>query len=564
MLHGGDIYRNQVKEDYSVNLNPLGVPDAVRQALRDAVNECMQYPDNKQEELSEAIAAYEKVEKSMLVCGNGASELFAVIVHAIRPDKVVIPTPSFYGYEHTAKMVNSEMLFYPLKQELDYAWDEGILSVLTEEIDLLYLANPNNPTGKLISLPLLEKILEHCKKNQIYVVLDECFLPFCKEEESYQDFFTSHRYDNLLRVRAFTKIFAIPGVRLGYLITTDALLRERIAMQLPEWNVSVFAQKAGIEAAKEAAFCEETKKMIHSEREWMTAELEKLGVRVYKSQTNFVLFHERESLYEELLKEGILIRDCSNMRGLKKGDYRIAIKKREENEFLLQVMRGKYTPYNQEQKCRKESAIEFVLPAEIEKRSFAILSAELAKKGIVIPKEEEAITKRVIHTSADFSYADTMCYSKNAVEIAKQLIREGADIVTDTNMALSGINKKVLASYGGKVHCFMADEDVAKLAKERSVTRAAVSMEKAAKLQKPLIIAIGNAPTALIELHRMFKEGTFCPAFLIGVPVGFVNVVQAKELFLDTDVPYIINRGRKGGSNVAAAICNAILYQLRR
>ena len=208
--------------------------------------------------------------------------------------------------------------------------------------------------------------------------------------------------------------------------------------------------------------------------------------------------------------------------------------------------------------------IEFVLPGEIEKRSFEIISEELEKRQIVLPKEQEPVTKRVIHTSADFDYAETMCYSDHAVEIAKELILKGADIVTDTNMALAGINKKILASFGGEAHCFMADLDVAQLAIERQVTRATISMEKAAAIEKPVIFAVGNAPTALIELHKMITEGRYQPAFIIGVPVGFVNVVPAKELIMETEVPYIINRGRKGGSNVAAAICNAILYQLRR
>ena len=213
---------------------------------------------------------------------------------------------------------------------------------------------------------------------------------------------------------------------------------------------------------------------------------------------------------------------------------------------------------------REMNPIEFVLPGEIEKRSFEIISEELEKRQIVLLKEQESVTKRVIHTSADFDYAETMCYSDHAVEIAKELILKGADIVTDTNMALAGINKRILASFGGEAHCFMADPDVAQLARERQVTRATISMEKAASIEKPVIFAVGNAPTALIELHKMITERRYQPAFIIGVPVGFVNVVPAKELIMETEVPYIINRGRKGGSNVAAAICNAILYQLRR
>ena len=207
--------------------------------------------------------------------------------------------------------------------------------------------------------------------------------------------------------------------------------------------------------------------------------------------------------------------------------------------------------------------IEYVRPQDIEKRSFAIISKELEEKGIVLPKEQELVTKRAIHTSADFDYAKTMTYSAHAVGIAKKLIQNGADIVTDTNMALAGVNKKELAKYGGEAHCFMAEEEVAKIAKERGVTRAAVSMEKAAQIEKPVIFAIGNAPTALIELYEMIQSGKYRPAFIIGAPVGFVNVEAAKDLILKTDVPYIINRGRKGGSNIAAAICNALLYELR-
>ena len=201
-------------------------------------------------------------------------------------------------------------------------------------------------------------------------------------------------------------------------------------------------------------------------------------------------------------------------------------------------------------------------PMEIEKRSFEIISHELSEMQITLPADQEMITKRVIHTSADFDYIQTLKYSKDAVAIAKRLISEGADIVTDTNMALSGINKKYLAKFGGQAHCFMADDEVALIAKEKKTTRAAVSMEFASRRDKPVIFAIGNAPTALIELYDMIEKGIYKPAFVIGVPVGFVNVEAAKELIMETGVPYIVNVGRKGGSNIAAAICNALIYSL--
>lgn len=199
-------------------------------------------------------------------------------------------------------------------------------------------------------------------------------------------------------------------------------------------------------------------------------------------------------------------------------------------------------------------------PADIEKRSFAIITEELG--GRTFPDGVAEVVKRVIHTSADFDYADNLCFSPDAVEQAKAALEAGATIVTDTNMALAGISKPTLAKLGGKAVCLMADEAVAREAKARGVTRATVSMEHAAKLDGPLIFAIGNAPTALIRLHELIEAGAVSPALVIGVPVGFVNVVESKELFLGGDTPYIIARGRKGGSNVAAAIVNALLYQI--
>ena len=208
--------------------------------------------------------------------------------------------------------------------------------------------------------------------------------------------------------------------------------------------------------------------------------------------------------------------------------------------------------------------IEHVLPGDIEKRSMEIIGEELAAKGIALDPEQDPVIRRAIHTSADFDYAETLTFSEDAVGKARDLIRAGALIVTDTNMALTGINKKRLAAFGGEVRCYMADEDVACEAKERGITRASVSMEHAARdtseSGRPVIFAIGNAPTALITLRTMYDEGRFTPDFIIGVPVGFVNVVEAKELILETEIPHIVNRGRKGGSNVAAAIVNALVY----
>jgi precorrin-8X/cobalt-precorrin-8 methylmutase len=204
--------------------------------------------------------------------------------------------------------------------------------------------------------------------------------------------------------------------------------------------------------------------------------------------------------------------------------------------------------------------IKFVEPQNIEKRSFEIIQEELG--DLKLDSEKEPIIKRVIHTTADFDYLYNLMFSKDAVKRAKFALKKGATIITDTNMAYSGINKKAAAKYGVEIKCFMSDEDVVKEASERRETRATVSMERALKIKGPVIFAIGNAPTALIKLNELITEGKINPELVIGVPVGFVNVVEAKELIMKTDIPYIVAKGRKGGSNVAAAIINALLYNV--
>ena len=206
--------------------------------------------------------------------------------------------------------------------------------------------------------------------------------------------------------------------------------------------------------------------------------------------------------------------------------------------------------------------LEHIAPMDIEKRSFEIITELLGEKRL--NPENELVIKRAIHTTADFDYADNLVFSPHAVQKGIEALRGGCDIITDTQMAKAGINKTILGRLGGQVHCFMSDEDVAREAKARGVTRAIVSMERAAKLPKPCIFAIGNAPTALICIRALIDTGKLTPALIVGVPVGFVNVVESKELILELHTPHIVARGRKGGSSVAAAICNAMLYQIMR
>ena len=205
--------------------------------------------------------------------------------------------------------------------------------------------------------------------------------------------------------------------------------------------------------------------------------------------------------------------------------------------------------------------LENVLPADIEARSFEIIRSELPHP---VPEELAPVIIRAIHTSADFEYADSLCFSEGVMDIARKALKNGATIVTDTNMALAGINRGALEKLGCRKICFMADPEVAAAAKENGFTRAAASVDKAASINGPLIYAVGNAPTALIRLYEKISSGEMKPDLIIGVPVGFVNVVQAKELIMTAGVPYIVARGRKGGSNVAAAIVNALMYTITR
>jgi len=366
-IHGGDIYRNHVKLDFSVNINPLGMPGQVKKALHRAVESCGTYPDIESERLKLSASRFLAVPEEYLLFGNGASELLMAIVHGLKPKKTVIPAPSFYGYEYAAKSVDSEIIFYELKQENNFCITKDIKEVLTEGVDLLFLANPNNPVGNLFSIEDIKALLRHCSDRRIYVVLDECFIEFCRgnfsmlpelsgkvpmlsglsgEHSALANGFTGPEgagaFDRFIVLRAFTKIFAIPGVRLGYLACKNKQLLDKIARQLPEWNLSCFAQEAGQcvgQTVIMAEYIQKTQKYVERERTFLEGALKRKGLVVYPSAANFILVYSKEPLYERLLEKGVLIRDCSNFRGLGRGFYRIAVLGRKENEVLLESLK---------------------------------------------------------------------------------------------------------------------------------------------------------------------------------------------------------------------------------
>ncbi len=346
-IHGGDIYSRKIRLDFSVNGNPLGMPDAAAQALREAVRHVGEYPDITAGALTEAVSRMlsgecgREIPKECLLFGNGASEIFLAAVHGLKPRNIVIPVPSFYGYEYAAEAAGSHIKYVYLPEGAGFRPGQELLQALTADTDLLFLANPNNPTGQLMNAEYLQQLLEHCRKRGITVVLDECFIEFCETDREQPKSLLGKigQYENLLLVRAFTKSFAMPGVRLGYLVCSNAELREKIRRQLPEWNLSAFAQRAGIACAEQAEeYLRDTVDYVKTERTYLREGLEKLGIRVVSGEADFLLLYTTRPICDRLLEKGILIRNCENFRGLGAGYYRIAVKKHEENEVLLQEL----------------------------------------------------------------------------------------------------------------------------------------------------------------------------------------------------------------------------------
>ncbi|MCM1253354.1 MAG: aminotransferase class I/II-fold pyridoxal phosphate-dependent enzyme [Clostridium sp.] len=335
-IHGGDIYRNHVDIDFSININPLGTPKAVKAAMYEAVEMCGGYPDMEAEKLKKAVSRMLAVPEQYLLFGNGASELFMAVTHGLKPQKTVIPVPSFYGYEYAAEAAESEIIYYEMKEKNHFCITSDFCETLTKDTDLVFLANPNNPTGMLIEKDELLKLLYHCREKEIYVVLDESFIEFTGSGFSMLS--EINEFDNLILVRSFTKIFSIPGARLGYLVCKNPALLARIAGQLPEWNLSCFAQAAGCACVIQNEFILHTKRFVEQEKKLLADGLRKQGFTVFSSAANFLLIYGEEGLYDKLLQKGVLIRNCENFRGLRKGFYRIAVKSRGENEILLKAI----------------------------------------------------------------------------------------------------------------------------------------------------------------------------------------------------------------------------------
>lgn len=350
-VHGGDIYSAAQKTgraentllDFSANINPLGLSAQVRERIVRAVDDVVHYPDPLCRELRAKIAQREGVDAAHVICGNGAADLIFRLVRAVKPKRVLLPVPAFLEYEQALQgSVGCRITRYELKAEKDFVLDEGFIDGISPQLDMVILCNPNNPTGLTISASILEKVLEHCRRWNITLLLDECFNDFLEHGEDLSLVRYCADFPRLFVLKAFTKFYAMPGIRLGFGLCTDEALLERMVDQEQSWSVSGPAQAAGMGALETPpAYMLNTKKLVQTERAYLSGALTELGFKVYPAQANYVFFQAKQYplLHEELLERGIMIRNCAGYPGLAPGYYRIAVRTREENEVLIRTMR---------------------------------------------------------------------------------------------------------------------------------------------------------------------------------------------------------------------------------
>lgn len=337
-IHGGDIYMHPDVIDFSANVNPLGTPESVKEAIRQSADWVEHYPDVRCRELKEALSVYEQVPESWLICGNGAADLIFALTLAVRPQKALILAPTFAEYEQALASVECETDYFYLKEPEGFCVTERILSKICPSLDIIFLCNPNNPTGELADKGLLIKLLEVCRENQVLMAVDECFLDFVPDGQVYELAGYLEQEPNLFLLKAFTKRYAMAGVRLGYGICSDQKLLFKMEEVTQPWRVSAPAQAAGIAALSETAYVEQSVRFVNEEKCLLKEALTNAGFQVYGSRANYVFFKGTENFYEYCLKNQILIRDCKNYKGLSKGWFRIAVRTKEENQKFIRLL----------------------------------------------------------------------------------------------------------------------------------------------------------------------------------------------------------------------------------
>lgn len=332
--HGGDVYSRDIEYDFSANINPLGMPESVKKAIIGHISELEKYPDVNCTRLKNSIAELENISEKNIVCGNGAADLIYKTVRVISPKKALVIAPTFSEYEKALRSVGSYVEYFYLKEENDFYICEDILNSINN-IDMMFLCNPNNPVGNIIDPDLMSRVVKKCVENNIRIVVDECFMSFAKDSERYS---LKAEYDNLIILKAFTKIFAMPGIRLGYLLCSNENFCEKIEACGQCWSVSSVAQIAGEAALTEKNYIEKTAEYVQKERDFLTENFKKFGFKLYPSEVNFILFKTDFPLDEMLLKKKIAVRNCSNFVNLQDGYFRIAVRTRSENEILIDAV----------------------------------------------------------------------------------------------------------------------------------------------------------------------------------------------------------------------------------
>ncbi len=304
------------------------------------MNQVSNYPDVDCEKLREAISSFEELPMEYILCGNGAADLIFSLVLALKPEKALLPAPTFAEYEQALNTVDCKCERYYLQEEKNFKPDQDILEKISEDTDMVFICNPNNPTGVLIHPELMNKILDRCQEMNAVLLLDECFVDFLDECSENTMKHKLKNYPNLIILKAFTKRYAMAGVRLGYALCSNQKIIDRMKAVSQPWAVSILAQEAGIAALKEDTYVKSSMENLRKERKYLLEEIGSLGFKTYDSKANYIFFKGPENLYEFCLSKGILIRDCSNYEGLEAGYYRIAVKRHEDNKKLIEVLKA--------------------------------------------------------------------------------------------------------------------------------------------------------------------------------------------------------------------------------
>lgn len=342
-IHGGDIYKYDNKIlDFSANINPLGMPDTAKNAIINGIDKYEAYPDYSSRQLRNALSIFYNFDSDRIVCGNGAADLIFRICLALRPKKVLIPSPTFSEYEEAAKISGGVVHNHILRESENFDVTLKIIESIDKDTDMVFLCSPNNPTGRAIDLRIIEAILIKLQENKGILVLDQCFVHFLLDEDEYFAINLLKKYDNLIILGAFTKIFAMAGLRLGYALFGSKDIAAKIENTLQPWAVSTVASEAGC-AALSRDFINKTKQYVKEQRDFLTNSLSDIGIRVFESQANYILIKSDQNildgdLADEALKHGVLIRKCSNFRGLSSFFFRIAVRTEEENKIFVEVL----------------------------------------------------------------------------------------------------------------------------------------------------------------------------------------------------------------------------------